>query len=58
VTDREVHMREQIVVIRRLCEDRVWGEDALRARNTKLMASVPVLLDWLTEVLDENAGLR
>lgn len=51
-------MREQIVAVRRLCEDRVWSEEGLRTRNSKLMASVPALLDWLTEVLDENGGLR
>lgn len=58
MTDREAHMREQIVAIRHLCENRAWGEAALRTRNTKLMASVPTLLDWLTEVLDENGELR
>lgn len=58
MTEREVHMREQIEVVRHLCEDRVWSEDALRERNIKLGASVPALLDWLTEVLDENATLR
>ncbi len=58
MTERERHMREQIAVIRRLCEDRVWGEDALRKRNTQLMANVPALLDWLVETLDESAELR
>ena len=56
--EREDHMREEIAVVRRLCEDRVWGEKALRLRNTNLMASVPALLDWLTEALDENRELR
>lgn len=51
-------MREQIVAIRNLCDDRVYSEEAYSIRNTKLMASVPALLDWLTEVLDENGGLR
>lgn len=58
MTDREVHMREQINAVRRLCDDHVGSEDEWRARNVKLTASVPDLLDWLTEVLDENAGLR
>jgi hypothetical protein len=58
VTEREEHMRAQIGEIRRLCEDRVWGEEALQGRNVKLMASVPALLDWLTEMLDANTGLR
>jgi hypothetical protein len=58
VTEREQHMREQIAVIRRLCEDRVWGEDALRKRNAQLMASIPALLDWLVETLDDRAELR
>lgn len=56
--ERETHMREQIIVIRALCEDRIWGEDILRRRNSQLMASVPSLLDWLVELLDENAKLR
>jgi hypothetical protein len=58
VTEREQHRREQLIRIRRLCEDRVWGEGAFRARNVQLMASVPTLLDWLVEELDESAELR
>lgn len=56
--EREEHVRGEIVKIRRLCEDRVWSEDALRKRNIELGASIPALLDWLTEALDENAALR
>lgn len=50
--DRCDHMRTEIDRVSGLCEDRVWGEDSLRSRNSKLMASVPILLDWLTELLD------
>ncbi len=58
MTEREAHLRDQIAVVRRLCEDRVGSEAALRTRNAQLMASVPALLDWLTEALDAAAGLR
>lgn len=58
MTEREQHIREQIDKIRRLCEDRVWGEVAFRARNVQLMASVPALLDWLVEELNVSAELR
>lgn len=55
--ERKQHVRDQINVLRGLCQDYVWNENDLRIRNAKLLASVPELLDWLTEELDNHSTL-
>jgi hypothetical protein len=50
-SERALHIRNEIAVIRALGEERVWSESQYNKRNISLMASIPGLLSMLEETL-------